>query len=166
MQSQDERFVPEESGSQPYLNVLFHASTYLLHAGLFVGGTLIGIARYSRDAPPLILAFMAVWSVALLLHGIGVWRRQAMLPAGANGVSRTVVLASALNAVMWVMWMLATDARDSTPLHLSVWIALVAGTVSALIGGKRILYAHWLREFMRENPAYLRDRYGDESETR
>lgn len=82
---------------------------------------------------------------------------------------RTVFVASALNAVMWVMWGLATDAREAAPFHLTIFITLIAVAISSLVIGKRALYAHWLKEFQRDHPMYFEEtkakRHEDNLET-
>jgi hypothetical protein len=61
---------------QSVLNFIFRTSTFFLHAGIFVGASLIGIARYIYDAPVGITALMTLWSVALLLHGVMTWQKE------------------------------------------------------------------------------------------
>jgi hypothetical protein len=146
---------------QSLLDFMFKASTFFLHAGIFVGAALIGIARYIFDAPMGITTLMTIWSVALLFHGVLTWRKETSTSPDPHirkeGVLRTVFVAAALNAVMWVMWGLATDARSGTPFHLTVFITTITVLVSSLILGKRMLYAHWLKEFQRDHPMQFED---------
>jgi len=147
---------------QSLLDFILRASTYFLHAGIFVGASLVGIARYIHDVPVGITTWMTLWSVALLLHGWLTWRKQEKSansdsPRSATGVLRTVFVASALNTILWVMWGFATGAREAAPFHLTIFIALITVIVSGLILGRRLLYAHWLKEFQREYPLYFEE---------
>src|SRR5690606_20055061 len=109
-------------------NTVLTRSTFLFHAGGFLAAALIGIARYSHDAPTVWTIGLAGWSIVLLLHGLVTYRTtdrsENNTSKERDGVLRTVLLASALNAVMWSMWTLATDGRDSSPWHLTILITL------------------------------------------
>ncbi len=147
--------------NQQLIEYISKTSTFFLHAGFFVGVTLIAIARYSRNVPAELTVLMAIWSVALLLHGLVTrWAESSSetIPHKAeDGILKTVFFSSLLNAVMWGMWTLATDGRDSTPWHLTMWLVLAAVMVFTLIIGKRMLYAHWMKEFQHDNPAQFEE---------
>jgi|GEM_PF-3133401 len=133
-------------------------SMFFLQVVFFLGAALIGIARYAYAAPIGLTVFMTIWSIVLLLHGIVTWRKASATETGQDGgrdgILKTVFFASGLNAIMWVMWSLATDARNAAPFHMTVLLALIAGSVSALLIGKRMLYAHWQSQFLRDHPVY------------
>ncbi len=57
-------------------------------------------------------------------------------PKSQDGLMRTVLFSSAISAAIWVMWTLATDARDSTPWHLTIWLTLVVVATLTMIVGK------------------------------
>lgn len=142
-----------------FLEYLFKTSIFFLHSTFFVGAALIGIARYAFTAPAALTLFMTIWGIVLLLHGVMTWQKERSIVSGdikpKDGIFKTVFFASILNAVTWSMWTLATDAGSAAPFHLTVMIALIATAVSSLIMGKRLLYAHWLREFHREHSTYF-----------
>ncbi len=127
---------------------------FLLHLGLFFAGLLIGIARYSYSVPAELTALMTVWSLVLLAHGIGMYRTRR--ESGVIGYSRrdgilmTGMAFVSVNAIMWVMWTLSTDAQASAPWHVGVWFVFVALAAIGLIVGKRALYRHWRESFLRE----------------
>lgn len=138
------------------IEYIFKTSTFFLHTTFFVGVTLIAIARYSRNVPAELTVLMAIWSVTLLLHGLVTRRSESSFETiphkTEDPILKTIFFSTILNAMMWSMWTLATDGRDSTPWHLTMWLVLAAVTVSTLIVGKRMLYAHWLKEFLHDNP--------------
>jgi membrane protein YdbS with pleckstrin-like domain len=141
---------------------IFKISTFLLHSAFFTGATLIGIARYALGVPTGLIELMTIWSAVLVLHGVVTWQRESSSVSAdtrksRDGILKTAYFASIVNAIMWVMWTLATDTRNAQPLHLTIFIVLVAATASVLIIGKRVLYAHWLKEFLRDHPGYFEE---------
>jgi hypothetical protein len=147
----------ETSDAGSFLTPVFKASYFFLHYGLFVGAALIGIARYALGVPAGLLALMMVWSVVLLLHDVLTWRRETLTGSGPgkpnDSILKVVSFAAVLNAIMWVMWTLGSEATTAAPLHVTVMIALAAAAISGVIVGKRTLYARWLQDYLRDHPA-------------
>lgn len=147
----------ETSDAGSFLTPVFKASSFFLHYGFFVGAALIGIARYALGVPAELLALMMIWSVVLLLHGGLTWRRETSTEPGPgkpnDSILKVVSFAAVLNAIMWVMWTLGSEVSTAAPLHVTPMIALAAAAVSALILGKRTLYARWLQDYLRDQPS-------------
>ncbi len=130
---------------------LLQHSTFLLHGGFIVALILVGIARYGRAFPVPATLLMTLWSVGLFLHGLIIYRRDASAkpdqPQPQHDLFKPVFAASVVNTVMWIMWALATDAADSTPWHLAIWLTFITLAVLAILMGKQALYRHWLKSY-------------------
>lgn len=134
----------------------FTVQASLLHAGFFIAAALIGIARYAYNFPTEMTLLMTLWSIILFLHTLIAYRAESQTddaaPKRETGVFKTLVVSTAVNAVMWGMWTLATDGLDAAPWHMTILLALVTAVISGLQVGKQALYAHWLKTYMQDNP--------------
>lgn len=130
------------------LSSLAEKSTFFMHIGLYLGLIAVGIARYGQFVPSGLTIIMTLLSVVLLFHGYLTQRAERRSDLESDGIFQSAWYAVVVNAVMWVMWVIATEATVSTPWHLSMMIALITGGIIGIISVKRRLYAHWAQEHL------------------